>query len=183
MYTPDQDGITHINIYTKGQTDIGKMLSNLSNYGIVHEQYGRFSSLEAFWFWLVTEQQFEELRVLNGFNANKRGRELCKDINVDYESVTTSEVFRETFKTGIECKLRQHTFIRQKLVETGSLPLTHYFFYSPKDGDLSQAKIIEKPQHQWQMDIFEEIRAKTQNWMIQKNITDISKFKFKKVQQ
>lgn len=174
MFTPDQDGINHINVYTKSQTEIGKMLSNLSNYGFVHPEFGSFKTLEGFWFWLVTDKKHHKLKELDGFNANKEGRKICDDSSIDYDSITSSNQFRDTFKSGIECKLRQNTFILQKLVETKELPLTHYFFYSPRDGDLSRAKTIDKPQHQWQMDILEDIRNKTIIWMKIKNIQDIS---------
>lgn len=180
MFTPDQDGITHINIYTKAQTDVGKMLSNLSDYGFSHPDFGSFRSLEGLWFWLVTDKKHDVLKTMSGFNANKEGKSLCENNDVDYKEITTSKEFRNQFKSGIECKLRQNTLILQKLVETGDLPLTHYYFYSPKDGDLSKAKTIDKSEHQWQMDILEDIRFKTKSWMKNKNIQDISNIQFNK---
>jgi len=30
MINPEEDGITHINIYSKGKTDLGRMLSNFA---------------------------------------------------------------------------------------------------------------------------------------------------------
>lgn len=180
MFTPDKDGITHINVYTKAQTDIGIALSNLSNIGFNHPEYGSFSSLESLWFWLVTGKKHNFLKNLNGFQANKEGKLLCNDDSLDYKSITESLSFRNDFQSGIECKLRQNTSILQKLVETDDLPLTHYYFYSPNDGDLSRAKVLDKPQHQWQMDILMEIREKTKKWMKSRNIKDISKINFTK---
>lgn len=180
MFTPDQDGISHINIYTKSQTEVGKMLSNLSSHGFSHSEFGTFKTLEGFWFWLVSDKKYDFLKDLDGFNANKKGREICSELDICYDDITRSDDFRETFKLGIKAKLMQNTFILQKLIETKDLPLTHYYFYSPKNGDLSLAKIIEKPQHQWQMDILEDIRHKTLLWMKKNNIKDISVIKFKR---
>lgn len=34
MINPEEDGITHINIYSKGKTDLGRMLSNFAKFPI-----------------------------------------------------------------------------------------------------------------------------------------------------
>ena len=42
-YLPKDDGVTHINIYSKGQTELGGLLSNFSRTPFVHPKYGELA--------------------------------------------------------------------------------------------------------------------------------------------
>ena len=50
-FNPMQDGITHINIYTQGKTQLGRALSNLFDCEFTVPGYGDFKSLEGFWYY------------------------------------------------------------------------------------------------------------------------------------
>lgn len=39
-YTPDNDGITHINLYSKSRTVLGRQLSNFAHSPFKHPKYG-----------------------------------------------------------------------------------------------------------------------------------------------
>lgn len=45
-YTATTDGIDHINIYSKGKTTLGRMLSNFACTPFTHPEDGKFASIE-----------------------------------------------------------------------------------------------------------------------------------------
>lgn len=138
---PAKDGVDHINIYTKGMTWLGQQLSNMSYYSFAHPKYGVFGSLEAFWYWLATGQQHEELRNLAGFKAKMVGKQ--------FERVSVED-FEEQFKFAMQLRLEQNPIISKALSES-MLPLAHYYCYGGKVIDQSAA-------HQWQIDFYEQWR-------------------------
>ena len=69
----EEDGITHVNIYSQGKTKLGKWLSNFSHTPIDTED-GHFESIEGYWYWLVTDNINKDiLRGLYGYEAKKPG--------------------------------------------------------------------------------------------------------------
>ena len=46
------DGVTHINVYSKGTTALGRALSNFAHIPFMVVPNGRFESIEAYWYWL-----------------------------------------------------------------------------------------------------------------------------------
>ena len=45
MIDPKLDGIEHINIYSKGKTELGRLLTNFAQTPFIHPEYGRFESV------------------------------------------------------------------------------------------------------------------------------------------
>lgn len=142
---PMDDGVTHINVYSKGRTELGRLLSNFAYTPFNHPMYGTFNSVEGFWYWLATGKCHEQLRELWGFSAKKEGR-LHKRVHYpNFEMVVC---------TAIECKLEQNPHIKTLLVST-LLPLTHYYV---KGGHVQ-----DQPQFQWQLDHIEGLRQMWQD--------------------
>ena len=50
------DGIDHINIYSKGYTKLGRLLSNFTKSEFTHPIYGHFMSVEGFWYYIKLEK-------------------------------------------------------------------------------------------------------------------------------
>ena len=48
---PMNDGVDHINVYSKGATELGRFLTNMNNIP-VNTKHGRFQSVEGYWHWL-----------------------------------------------------------------------------------------------------------------------------------
>ena len=145
MIDPKLDGIEHINIYSKGKTEIGRLLTNFAHTPFIHPEYGRFESVEGFWYWLRNGKQHEELRTMYGFKAKEYGKQ--------FESIDCS-TFQEDVKEVIRCKLRQNRKILQMLVDS-ILPLEHYYWY----GDINNPKVYNLPQYKWIIDEIERIRV------------------------
>ena len=130
---PENDGIDHINVYSKGKTELGKFLSNFA-YSLIETEDGLFSSIEGYWYWLGHND--DRLRKLSGFEAKKLGRELGAPDWID------SEEFKEKIKKAITIKLNSNEAV--ELLDANSdlldLPLAHYYVYKgkvvePKDGE------------------------------------------------
>lgn len=145
MHSPKDDGITHINIYSKGATVLGRQLSNFALTPFVHTDYGQFASVEGLWYYVGTGCRHEVLRTLHGYAAKKRGSEFTK---------VEKEHFNDIILEGIRCKLRQHHDLRRLLAES-SLPFAHYYYY----GVIGNANVIELPQYDWIVAEIERIRT------------------------
>lgn len=76
---PDEDGITHINVYSKGKTELGQLLSNFAYTPFVHSEYGKFNSIEAFWYYYFTGCKHDDLKLLYGYKAKEKGRKYNND--------------------------------------------------------------------------------------------------------
>ncbi len=76
-FISEEDGITHINIYSKGKTELGRLMSNFALSPFSVPQHGEFKSIEGYWYWLSTGD--ESLRDLYGYEAKKAGRKLRGD--------------------------------------------------------------------------------------------------------
>lgn len=115
---PENDGKTHINVYSRGATAIGRALSHFYQAPFQHPELGYFCSVEGLWYYLKTLD--ESLRDLAGFEAKKIGREL------PIVQVLPPAEFQRLINLGNEAKIQQNPEILEALGAT-SLPLTHYY--------------------------------------------------------
>ena len=144
----EDDGVTHINVYSRGATRLGCCLSNFSSIGFTHPKYGPFASMEGFWYYVKTGFKHEGLRRLSGLAAKTVGRKL-EVIRMDPEE------FQEIIRQGLTCKVEQHPDLLDMLL-TSVLPLAHY--YVMQRGDKPIQVIV--PEHQWQLDHLQSLRTK-----------------------
>lgn len=122
---PQDDGKTHINIYSKGRTPLGRMLSNFAHYPIETED-GKFNTIEGYWFWLGCGD--ESLRELSGPEAKARGSKLRP------EDWKRDGDFELKIKKAVAIKIEAYPEIRQALIKS-SLPFTHYYEWDGKAKD------------------------------------------------
>ena len=130
---PEEDGQTHINIYSKGVTQLGKMLSNFYKFPIMTKD-GPFMSVEGYWYWLnisECEPRREEFRKLYGYNAKKTGQEILKGIPA--EERRWEENFEEKIQLAIWYKFRRNVHLITEELKT--LPFEHYYNYGGKVVD------------------------------------------------
>lgn len=142
------DGVTHINIYSKASTKLGKMLSNFYPCNIVLENK-TFGSLEAYWYWLSTGRQHDSLISLSGFEAKKQGRQFPKVHIDDFENL---------IKTATEQKLLQNPDIKKEFLDS-KLAFEHYYRIIQKDGSYF-SKFATK--YYWQVNHFTSLREAMQ---------------------
>ncbi len=145
MFDPREDGITHINIYSKGNTTLGRFLSNFWETEI-NTSLGTFSSIEGFIYFLGSNN--EELRTLAGPEAKLKGESSDKNIRLP------EPVFKNLIKQAMLEKLQNNKYFKELLISS-TLPLTHYYVYGKK--------VITAPKWDWQIEEWEKIRREFQN--------------------
>lgn len=149
-YHPNTDGIDHCNVYTKGKTLLGRMMTNLSNCHITHPRYGDFRTLEGLWYYLKTGKNEEMFRVLSGYDARNLGKDMDK---------IWDQEFQREFKVGIICKILASEDLRKMLIES-ELPFVHYYYYGK---DPAKLVVVVPKGHEWQMEFWTDMRTKLKN--------------------
>lgn len=129
MFKPENDGIDHINIYSKGKTELGRFLTNFAHTPISTSD-GRFESVEGYWYWLSCRD--DKLRELWGWEAKKYGRSVEADDWLD------DPQFQQKILDAIEMKIRLSDRFYTEFKDS-KLPFDHYYNYNgkvvrPKDG-------------------------------------------------
>lgn len=170
--SPHKDGIDHINIYSKGKTEVGKKLSNFAYSPFTHKRHGSFKSVEGLWYYLITGSKHEELRELYGFKAKKVGREKVNSENWDNLVDANNPVFKEDIKEGIRQKLRENKELLKMLCATRGKPLYHYYSYESKkkfDKDGLPEYTIREAGHEWVVGEISRLRDISLSYIENKN--------------
>jgi len=144
-YDPREDGITHINIYSKAQTTLGRALSNWTPC-IINTSIGQFRSIEGLIFYLGSFD--ERLRDVFGFKAKQLGEQLDRGIRLP------EDIFRRIITEGMYSKIEHLPPEFQKQFKFSKLPFTHYYTYGNK--------VIDVPKWEWQIKVWEKIREELQ---------------------
>lgn len=147
VHKPLEDGITHINIFTRGRTRLGRLLTNLADLPVDHPTHGRFRTAEGLWYYLKTGCKHESLRAMTGFDAKKAGREL---------EVVWHKTFREEFLLGVRAKILGNEELTE-LLRHSTLPFAHYYYYGSPVGEVPP-KMVYPRDSDWQMEFFEALR-------------------------
>lgn len=122
-FGPDTDGKTHINIYSKAATKLGKFLTNMANVPVSMGEDGVFESMEGYWYWLMTGRDKQFFQMCNCFEAKKHGRQLPRNPPINFQA---------KFKEAMKMKIDQYPRMKELLIKS-ELPFTHYYFYGDDD--------------------------------------------------
>jgi hypothetical protein len=157
-YTPDTEGIDHINAYSKSTLELGRLLSNFARQEISVGQDGRFASIEAYWYWLVCHKHpdKDQLRNLSGFAAKKKGREFASG---DWRD---DDPFKAKIQKACWIKILFNERLRELLRES-TLPIVHYYVYGYSgQGNPEMPGVpprVITPEHgQWLWEWYEKAR-------------------------
>lgn len=134
-YDPTGDGTKWINCYSRGQTPLGRDLTNLSDIGFTHPEYGQFNSMEGYWHWVSTGCKHPAFKTLRAWEAKERSRNTSL-----YPKVRVSN-FEELIRTGLHLKLEQNPILANRLGEC-TLPLAHYYAYPGNVLDIPKNQIF-----------------------------------------
>lgn len=143
-FTPDKDGVDHINIYSKSKSRLGCLLSNFAHTPFVHKDFGWFRSMECFYAWLVTGRRLDALRGTSSLEARKAIKESDRDF----------EALLPILKEGLQYKFEHTPEIAELFKSNKALPLTLYYWY----GDVNP-KILPNKGSTWLEDTWDEIRT------------------------
>jgi hypothetical protein len=153
VWKPIDEGLDHVNIYSKSSERLGRAMSNFFNALFFHPKYGEFNSIEGFYYWLKTGEQHHELRFEHGWKAKEMGMTFKSTRNVDKE-------FKEEMEYAIALKVVQTPYIQELMLESidDDLPFTHYYYY----GDKYSNPVIRdrSKRDSWLIDAAEKIRIK-----------------------
>lgn len=152
----ETDGIDHYNIWFRGKTVLGRMLSHFYNTPFEHPHYGPFASMEGFWHYIKTKpsKNKDEIRTLKEFEAKEFGKKL---------EGTFCPNFRDKINVGNYYRIEQNPELKKLLIES-ELPLDHYFLFGP--GNV----LIRPKGFEWILDGFEENRRLFKNGLSPKVI-------------
>lgn len=154
IFDPKDDGKTHINIFSRGKTKLGRMLSNFYTAPFDHPEYGHFVSVECFWYFISTGSKYEKLRTMPSYKVKQIGRTLPR-VHIDN--------FMDLVKDAIRLKILQHNSILV-LFRRNNLPYEHYYLFGPHE-------ILFRPLDAKNLiDIFESLRIEfkeTKPWLAQ----------------
>ena len=143
-YNHEEDGKTHVNIYSQGKTSLGRFLSNFTQVTMATED-GYFESVEGYWYWLGADPENpdrDKLRNMHGFRAKEFGRALHKDKQVKIDG------FEDKIKAAITIKMQNSPTMWAQLTNN-KLPLAHYYVYG--------GKVVEPHGNEWLIDHFRDL--------------------------
>lgn len=154
MLLVTEDGVKHLNIYSKAKTSLGKQLTNMYPFKFVYENI-EFNSVEQAWHYYKFIDQPEIAKQIlamdNPFNCLSFARANKTDAS---NKVALSIGFKlrieEVICTRIEADINLKNALRNSI-----LPFEHYYAYGDKIHD-------QRDKYDWLIKIFENIRSKFQ---------------------
>lgn len=133
MIGEGEDGFDHINIYSKGKTELGRWMSNFT-YAPIEVPHGKFTSIEGYWYFLKTGD--ERFKHLHGYKAKALGDSLPD------KAIWPANEFQFLICQAIDQKLRNGGIWLRHFSES-ILPFCHYYEYGGKRVDAGYEWIIE----------------------------------------
>lgn len=136
------DGVDHINIWEKANTELGRFLAHGSNNDFNHSQLGRFNNMEALWHYVQSAERDDRIR-------NMRGRYL-KNFSKQLTPMRVSN-FKAIIMDSNYQRIQQYRPMVELMIAT-DLPFDCY--YINNDSKLRIRPVFFK----WLILGFEEIR-------------------------
>lgn len=150
---PILDGVNHINVYSKGKTELGQLLSNFSESPVEVEHKGEkitFKTLEGYWFfqkmYIINGEEHFGFKDMSGLEAKKEGSALTENVIMDYNE---EKMFRHYIIKAMVNKIANNSHLKD-LLTSSNLPLAHYYVHNDD--------VVELPQFNWLIDAISEIR-------------------------
>lgn len=135
------DGVDFINIYSKGDTKLGRFLSNWSRTHM-ELSIGHFNSIEGLIFYLGSFD--DSLRSLYGYEAKKKGETCDKGVRLP------EDIFRRIIVEGMKSKILESEYLEE--FKESTLPFVHYYEYS--------GRRIVPTKWLWQIEAWEQLRER-----------------------
>lgn len=156
----EEDGFTHINVYSKGQTVLGRLLSNFADTEF--ELDGKlFKSVESYWYYIkmtkinnnslvpiFDEIQLAEICKKVGWEAKQYFRNLYKADSKEYEPIV------EELKIAYLAKIKSSENLK-KLLLSNNLPFKHYYVFN--------GNVVEANDYLWTVELWNEIKTIIEN--------------------
>lgn len=144
---PQDDGIKHIRISPKGKTSLGRKLHISAYRPFIHDDYGYFASVIAFWSYL--ESNIDSLRDLHHANL----------IRISLTSLPNKSGNKNTITKAIEMSIDQNPAIKEALKENEFK--FHTYEVLNQGGD--HEKVCPVSRWKWYVKTIENIQQRLQN--------------------
>ncbi len=128
------DGLDHVNIYSKGETELGRFLSNFT-YTPIDLAEGKFNSIEGYWHYLglpASCKERERLKSASGPAARTLGRKLKEKYGTE-----KLDDFQDRIRNAVRVKLTTYTDWKDDRLVL--FPLEHYYVSNGKKIDQSSS--------------------------------------------
>ena len=110
-----------INIYSKSESELGRLLSNFAHTPFVSPKGDVFQSVEGWWYWYTTGKVHHALKSLYGYKAKELGRTYVKVKQV------TPDVLKQVYLL----KLKYNPKLKDMLLAYSG-EFDHYYVYGDK---------------------------------------------------
>jgi hypothetical protein len=165
MWTREKDGVDHINIYSNGLTELGRMLSHFANYpititvvdsinhkdSVVTFASYTFNTVEGYIYWLQTNHKNKDsLMTMPGWIAKEEGRKMRSEC----PSKISPEQLISRVKAANLAKISRYPEI-QTALRKSKLPFAHYYHFFKRI-------FPGPPEWMWVLEFWEEVRKSLQ---------------------
>lgn len=136
----NDDGRTHINIFSQAKTYLGRQSSNFTRAPFTYPPYGEFQSVEACYHWLATGKKHFFLKDKHGYAAKVAAEGLSKVPYNDFQLEVARAIYH---------RFDAHQDDLDMLLSS-NLPFTHYYVFN--------GVVTHQEKHNWIVDVFENLR-------------------------
>ena len=135
------DGEDHINIWDNAATELGRYLSHNSELPFKHNIFGKFSSMENFWHYILSDERDDRLRSMRGTTLRIFSRKLTPTKITNFRAIISDSNYQ---------RIKSYASLSKEVAKS-KLPFDSY--YTNENG------IRIRPSYfKWLIAGFEEIR-------------------------
>lgn len=120
----EHDGKYFVNMSSSARTNLGRLLQSTSHTPFNHVNYGRFASIEGFWWWIKSAERDDRLRTVSGKSARQLGKTFTSKPVKDFKVFVIRALW---------AKVTQHRVLLKSLLANPKMPIVS-FYYS---GDMN----------------------------------------------
>lgn len=133
------DGVEHINIDSRGKTELGRLLVHMEKSDFTHQVWGPFSSMEGFWGFVRNGGKGDQFRKVHGMAARRESKAMQTQRITDFEAIILEANY---FRAMANPRLHQ-------LLIESTLPFEHYYIFGEKGTPAGSAsnpgKLVHPP--------------------------------------
>lgn len=173
---PVNEGVNHINVYSKSNNALGKFLTNMNNVTVM-TPHGKFRSLESYYHCRkilgflsiidpnLTQNKIDKIvivfstqscfdskalykKYMGAIHQSVKSESLNKTVDDLIVQSVTSPEFRSDILSALDWKIQNATPEYKDMMIKNNLPYHHYYYY----GKIDNCKVHYLLDHYWMLD-------------------------------